>query len=193
LVVPSPANIVVPSNETLRLTVQPEGSLKFRWFFTGIGQSAGVELTSQTSSSLDFGAAGVNRGAGFYRCVASNGSISTKIDFQIKSFTAKVNATEVAANGPSLEIVSEPLSVSATVGGAVVLGVEVTAGQHSYAWFRTGADGKSTLVSTGGSGLLYLNPVRASDAGAYFVVVTDTLGNNVTSKTAILTIVPAND
>jgi hypothetical protein len=193
LVLPSPANIVVPSNEILRLTVQPEGSLKYRWTYTGIGQSVGVELTSQTSSSLDFGAAGVNKGAGFYRCVASNGSISTKIDFQIKSFSAQVFATDVEANGPPLEIVSEPMSVSASVGGAVVLGVEVTAGERSYAWYKTGADGGSVPMSTGGSVLLYLNPVQASDAGAYFVVVTDAQGNSVTSKTAILTIEPAND
>ena len=105
----------------------------------------------------------------------------------------KAAASEVTTSGPPLEIVSEPLSVSATVGGAVVLGVEVTAGERSYAWFRTGADGKSSVVRTVGSGLLYLNPVQASDAGAYFVVVTDALGNAVTSRPATVTLLPSSD
>jgi hypothetical protein len=84
-------------------------------------------------------------------------------------------------------------SVNVSEGGAAVLGVGVTSGERSYAWFKTGADGKSVLVGTGGSGLLYLNPVQASDAGAYFVVVTDALGSSVTSQPATVTVLPAND
>ena len=41
----------------------------------------------------------------------------------------------VAATGAPLEIVSQPVSVSAKAGGVVVLGVAVTAGKRTFAWF----------------------------------------------------------
>jgi hypothetical protein len=185
---------VVPSNDTLRLTVTPEGSSKYEWSYTSIQASnLIVTLTNQTGSSLDFSAAGVNKGPGYYICKVTNGPSFTTMKFAITSFAAALSPTEIAANGPPLEIVSEPVSVSASVGGAVVLGVGVTAGERTYAWFKESTPGKSVPVSVGGSGLLYLNPVQASDAGAYFVVVTDALGNTVTSRPATVTVLPAND
>jgi hypothetical protein len=185
---------VVPSNDKLVLKVTPDGSSKYEWTYTTIqASSVFVTFAGQTTTSFDFSVAGLNKGPGYYICKATNGPAVSIIKFAITSFAAALSPTEVAANGPPLEIVSEPVSVSASVGGAVVLGVGVTAGERTYAWFKESTPGKSVPVSVGGSGLLYLNPVQASDAGAYFVVVTDALGNTVTSRPATVTVLPAND
>ena len=77
--------------------------------------------------------------------------------------------------------------------GLVVLGVSATAGKRTFAWFREGTDGQSVLLSAGSTGFLRLDPVRASDAGAYFVVVTDPEGNSVKSRPAVVTILTAAD
>jgi hypothetical protein len=183
---------LVPLNEKLRVVVT--GTPTFLWTYTPF---SGTSPTwSSTNDYIDFNDASVPKGdknaGGWYYCKATAGTYSWEVMFTIQTFAAAA-ASEAAISGAPLEIVSEPLSVSTSVGGAVVLGVEVTSGERSYAWFKTGADGKSVLVSTVGSGLLYLNPVKASDAGAYFVVVTDPLGNSVTSRPANVTVLPAND
>jgi hypothetical protein len=113
--------------------------------------------------------------------------------FVITSFGAALAGAEVSASGAPLEILSEPISVSANAGGVVVLGVSATAGKRTFAWFREGTDGQSVLLSAGSTGFLRLDPLRASDAGTYFVVITDPEGNSVKSRPAVVTVLSALD
>jgi formylglycine-generating enzyme required for sulfatase activity len=186
---------LVPANETLRVTVLGEGTVTYAWRYTTTKASASgpVVLTSQTGPSLDLSQSGVNRGPGIYLCRATVGGVSTELKFIITSFAPAVAGSQVAALGAPLQIVSEPVSVSANAGGVVQLGVSVTAGKRSYFWFREGADGRSVLVGTGGTGFLRLDPLRASDSGKYFAVITDTEGNSVTSRPAQVTVMSSAD
>ncbi len=52
---------------------------------------------------------------------------------------------------------------------------------------------KQIVWNAGGTGFLRLDPVRASDAGAYFVVVSDPEGNSVKSRPASVTVLSASD
>jgi hypothetical protein len=185
---------VVPSNDTLRVNVLGDGTVTYAWRYTTIKASTTqISLTGQTGPSLDFSQSSVNKGAGIYFCKATVGGVSTELRFIIPSFAAAVAGSQVAALGAPLQIVSEPVSVSASAGGVVQLGVGVTAGKRSYFWFREGADGRSVLVSTGGIGFLRLDPLRASDSGKYFVVINDTEGNSVTSRPAQVSVLTSAD
>jgi hypothetical protein len=188
-------NGLVPANDTLRVKVLGEGPVTYAWRYTTLKASTTqTTLTGQTGPSIDFSQSGVNRGPGIYFCRATVGVFSTELRFIIPSFAAAVAGSQVAALGAPLQIVSEPpVSVSAKAGGVVLLGVEVTAGKRSYFWFREGADGQIVLVNTGGAGFLRLDPLRASDSGKYFAVITDPEGSSVTSRPATVTVLPAND
>jgi hypothetical protein len=187
-------NALVPANETLRVNVMGDGTVTYAWRYTTIKASTTqISLTDQTGPSLDFSQSSVNKGPGIYFCKATVGAVSTELRFIIPSFAAAVAGSQVAALGAPLQIVSEPVSVSANAGGVVQLGVGVTAGKRSYFWFREGADGRSVLVGTGGTGFLRLDPLRASDSGRYFVVITDAEGNSVTSRPAQVTVLTSAD
>ena len=185
---------VVPLNDTLRVSVLASGTVTYAWRFTTMKASPSVfAFTTQTGASLDFSLAGVNRGIGNYYCKATCGTVSTELKFVITSFAPAVAGAQVSASGAPLQIVSEPVSVSASAGGVVVLGVGVTAGKRTFAWFREGADGQSVLVSAGGTGFVRLDPLRTSDGGRYFVVITDSAGISVMSRPASVTVLSAAD
>ncbi len=191
---PTLATGLVAANETLRVNVLASGSVTYAWRYTTLKASTTqIALTSQTGPSLDFSASGVNRGPGNYFCKVTSGTVSTEMKFVITSFGAALAGAEVSAGGAPLQIVSEPVSVSANAGGVVVLGVSATAGKRTFAWFREGTDGQSVLLSAGSTGFLRLDPLRASDAGSYFVVITDPEGTSVKSRPAVVTILTAAD
>jgi hypothetical protein len=186
---------VVPSNDTLRVTVMASGTVTYEWRYATLNASTtpSVVLTGQTGASLDFSSSAVNKGPGYYLCRAASGTQATELRFLINSFAPPIAGGQTSVVGASLQIVSEPVSVSAGLGGVVLLDVSVTAGKRVYAWFKEGADGQSVLVSVGETGFLRLDPLTQAHAGAYFVVITDAEGNSLRSRTASVNVLSASD
>ena len=185
---------VVPANDTLRVHAVGDGPVTYAWRFSPL-KDVGVStpLAGQTSPTLDFALAGVNRGPGCYVCTATAGAVSSKIGFAISSFAEPVLDGSLSTDETALRIVSEPLSAGAKAGGVVVLGVGVSSVDCTFLWFKEGAAGRTELVNATDSGFLRLEPLRAEDAGTYFVVVLDREGRAVQSRPASVTVLSNAD
>ncbi len=185
---------VVPSNDTLRVSAVGAGQLSYSWRHSPFNNpSVQTPLVGQNSPALDFSLAAANLGPGNYTCIAIAGAASTELTFVITSFAVPVAQPPGNAEQTALRIVSEPGAVSANEGALVILGVEVTARNCTFLWFKEGAGGESELVSGGPLGFLRLDALQPADAGGYFVLVIDGEGFSVRSRVVSVTVLSNAD
>ena len=82
------------------------------------------------------------------------------------------------------EIVTAPASQTVDVGASVTLTVSASGtAPLSYAWYKN-----DTLVTGATSASLTFNPVAATDAGSYVVVVSNSAGSATSAPPAVLTV-----
>ncbi|MEJ5246105.1 MAG: MBG domain-containing protein, partial [Bacteroidota bacterium] len=96
-----------------------------------------------------------------------------------------VSISDVCNN---VAISTQPQDQTACVGGNVTFSVVATGTNPQYAWYK---QGNPTVLSTSSS--LTISSVQLSDAGQYYVVVSNNCPSTVTSNTVTLTVnnVPA--
>jgi hypothetical protein len=140
------------------------GTLSYQW------QKGGVDIGGQTSSSLTFSTVAASD-AGLYAVMVTSTFNGTTI-----STTSNIASLNVAP-----VITAQPANQTASVGGSAsfTVAATVSAGTLSYQWKKAAANiaGKTSATLT-------FNPVAASDAAMYSVVVTSTLNSTTISTTS---------
>lgn len=97
-----------------------------------------------------------------------------------------MNLTTSASTGTPPVITSAPASQSVTSGGTVTYSVSASGAPTGYQWYFNGSP-----ISGETSSSLTLNNVTSSNAGSYYVIVTNASGST-TSSAATLTILTAS-
>jgi len=88
-------------------------------------------------------------------------------------------------------ISSQPIDRTAVIGGTVSFAVVASGTSPAYQWRHVAADSTDTAMSGKVSSNITIPVVAASDAGSYYVVVSNSAGT-VTSRRATLTIGPGS-
>jgi alpha-tubulin suppressor-like RCC1 family protein len=176
-------NQLVASGNNVSITVPVTGAqpTTYSWFFNGTPVADGGGITGSTTPSLSIGNAQTNA-SGYYQLIASNAFGS------VTSFVAVVTVLDAPA------ISQQPVSQIAIAGSNTAFTVTATGSQLlSYAWYFNGTplpDG--SRITGSASPALSISNVQPSDAGNYFLVVTNPVGS-VTSSVAQVTVwVPAS-
>ncbi len=165
---PVGADITEGENATLSVSASGSGTLSYQWY------KGDTAISGATSSSFAISNAALSD-AGSYTVVVTdeNGSIT--------SAPAVVTVTTVAI---PLEITTQPVGADITEGENATLSVSASgSGALSYQWFKGG----TALSGATASALTIIN-AALSDAGEYYVVVTDKNGS-ITSNTAEVKVV----
>ena len=157
-----PSGVVTNAGANVTFSVGATGSatLKYQWKFNG------ANLLNQTNATLSL--TNVQHGnVGNYSVLVTNAvGTATSADAALQLFSAPV-------------ISSQPVSRTASAGGAVTLNVGATgAPTPSYQWQFNGAN-----LLNGTAASLTITNFQAGNEGAYRVVVSNSVGS-VTSSTA---------
>jgi len=138
---------------TFTVTATGSGSLSFQW------RQNGLPIAGATNNSL--------------QVIAGSGGIETDYSVEVRNALGAIVSPEARLSAVFYPtIVSSPLSRSAAAGVDVTFTVEATAfPSPSYQWFFNGA---ALLGATNAE--LVLRGVTPSNAGGYFVVVSNYLG-----------------
>jgi hypothetical protein len=167
-----PASQTVSAGSSVTFTVVASGTapLTYQWKKNGVAipnaNTASLALTSVTSAD-----------AGSYSVVVSNSAGSA-------TSSAAVLTVNALASGPVIS--SQPVSQTVIAGDSVTFSVTVTGtAPFSYQWKKAGA-----VIPRATGSSFSLNNVQASNAGTYWVTVSNPSGS-VTSASATLTVQPA--
>jgi PA14 domain/Bacterial Ig-like domain len=133
--------------------------------------SPGTPILNATNRTLDIYNVQQSQ-LGFYSVVISNASLLTSV------------TSAVAVLDTQIVITNQPASQVVAVGGTATFTVGVSSGvaPYSYQWKLNG-----TNVGANSSSYT-VNNAQVTQAGGYTVVITDSLGQIVTSQTASLTV-----
>jgi hypothetical protein len=165
-------DVVAPTGlsagDTLFLSVDAGGTptLAYRWQKNGTNL-AGATGTSYTKANLAIA------DEGDYRVVITNayGAVTSSVaTISIQSQTQPV-------------ITDQPASATVYKGGYANLQVGATGGGLKYRWFQN-----SSLLGSATNASVVFSPVDPTNAGNYFVIVSNTVGS-ATSLTATVTVV----
>jgi len=140
--------------------------LSYQWYLGGVAIT-GANSASYTIASVQ------TASAGSYTCTVTNSVGSAT------SSAAVLTVTSAASSSPT--ITGQPASVTTGLGSSVIL--SVTAGGSaplSYQWFK---DNVSIAGATAAS--YFIASVRATDAGNYVCVVSNSLGSQTSSLAVI--------
>lgn len=174
IIITQPTDTTLRSGDTLTLVVEAAADItvKYQW------RKNGTDIVGATGSVLSI-ANTTPADSGSYTVVVSDGGMV------VPSSAASV-AVQSGAGAPT--ITTQPVPQSVNAGAAVSFSVSASGTRApAYQWFRNGL-----VVSGATAATLSLANVSASDAGSYYVVITDS-GYTVTSASATLVVnVPAN-
>jgi hypothetical protein len=174
------------NNESLAVTARGAGTLAYKWYYQGITEKNPTLIPSQSTATLNFASSAVPKGRMVtYILVVSNSLGSATGKFTIGS--------SVAPPSGGLKVVAQPLPASVPVGGSAVLTAAFSGAPVSYTWYRVAAQGVLDTVPAPSSPDFLLSSVSPASAGEYFVVATDRAGASVSSKTAVITVLPAGE
>jgi hypothetical protein len=176
---PSPASQTQPPGSTVSLSVTAIGTatLAYQWQKDGNPLSDGGVVAGASTASLTL--TGIGTGdAGTYSCAVTNG---------LGSGLVSSNAVLVVLD-PA--ITSAPQSLTNSYGSTAAFSVTAAGtGPFTYQWLKSGSplsDGGNISGSTGAS--LTVSSVSYLDAAGYSVLVTNNVGNSVTSSVGTLTV-----
>ncbi len=159
-------------------------SVTYQWYTTDENSGSDTPVSGATEATCK------PTEAGKYKCKVTATSKYTgesKTADNGDSCTVSVRA----ADDPVTPTISKDLSTSESVdeGGSLTLSVTATttdSGVLSYQWYK----GSSKLSSTSGS--YTISKAATTDAGEYYVVVTNTLNSKTASKTSVKCTVTVN-
>jgi hypothetical protein len=167
---PTSATVVTGGNATFTIVASGTAPLSYQW------RKDGAAISGATATSYSIAAAQASD-AGTYSCVVSN----TAGNATSVGASLTVSAAAIAPG-----IATQPVSVTATVGGTASFSVVATGtAPFSYQWRKNG-----TALSGATAAVLALTNVQAADAGSYMCVVSNSAGS-VTSSGAMLTVANA--
>ena len=164
-------NIVAGVGATGFLDVRAVGApQKYQWRFSATSPTVpGTPVLNATNRTLDLYNVQLNQ-LGFYSVVITNASLLTSVT----SAVAVLDTLMVVTNQPASQMVAVGASATFTVG------VSNGAPPFTYQWQHNGAN-----VGVSASSYTASN-AQASDGGAYQVIITDSLGQSVSSAAASL-------
>ncbi len=171
-----PANVTTNAGATVHLTVGVTGAtpLTYRWWFNN------ALTVSNNSSSLTLS----------NLTTASDGNYFVVVSNAIGSVTSSVVTLTIVNVGAPI-IVTNPASKTVNLGGSTNFAVAAIGNAPlNYQWWMISGttNSYSTNLITGATNSFYtVSNAQATDAGNYFVVVTN-LVSSATSSVAILTV-----
>jgi hypothetical protein len=173
-------------NDIFQINPSSDPTTTYTWSWAPLTPGSFKTISSQTTSTLNFGAADVPKIKGYYNFVMKNKNGTTALRFRILSFAAP---TSTYANlPPAMTITTQPFPVTIGAGGVANFGVVVNGSPIVYTWYKGG-----TVMSTNGSPFFTLSPAVLGHAGDYFVVATDAFNRTVESTHVHLTVVPLGE
>ena len=179
-IVSQPVDFVGMVGDTATFTVTAEGEgLKYQWYFYDAAASE-WKKSSGTNATLnvEFKAYRNNQQ---YRCEITDSDGNTVITDVVK----------IVAQAVDLVIVTQPVDYVGSVNDELSFTVEATGNGLTYQWYYS-SDGGTSWVKSGTPGFdtNNLRPIlRAYRDGYQFrCVVTDVLGNSITSDTVSMTV-----
>ncbi|MFT3870206.1 MAG: immunoglobulin domain-containing protein [Nibricoccus sp.] len=162
-----PASLTVTQGAAATFTVAANGtSLNYQWYKNGVAISGATTISYTLAST-------VLSSAGSYTVVVSNtaGSVTSS------AATLTVNAPVTAP-----AITAQPTPLTVAQGGSALFSVTATGSSLSYQWYKGG-----TALSGGTSSSFTIGATSLSDAGNYYVMVSNSAGT-VTSSVVGLTV-----
>ena len=148
---------------------------KFQWRFHGTSPTGtAASINNATNRTLDTYGVQLSQ-LGFYSVVITNplglGSVTSSV--------AYLDTQMVITNQPADQVIAPGSTASFTVG--VSNGLPA----YSYQWTAI-TNGVTNIISTASS--LAIPNAQAANGGAYFVTITDVLGQSISSQLALLTV-----
>lgn len=167
---PSNLTVTAGSSATFSVTATGSGALSYQWY-KGTSAISGATSSSYTIAST------TTSDAGSYYCTVTNTVSGSSASTSSSSATLTVNAV----TAPNVS--TDPTSQTVDVGDAVDF-VVVASGTSpmTYQWYKGGSSIASATSST-----YSIASAQLTDAGSYYVIVTNTGGSD-TSATATLTV-----
>ncbi len=173
---------------TVTATTNIDGNITYQWYTTDSTSGDDRDISGATDSSY------TPEEVGKYGCSVT---VKSKVT-GISRSTQKAGVCDVKEkdpNDPATPIISsEPIDVSCEVGESITLSVTATrsdTGVLTYQWY------KGTAALNGATSATYTKSnCSATDAGEYYVIVTNTLNSKKATKksrTAIVTISGTGD
>ncbi len=168
-----PANLDICPTTNGSIGVAASGTnLVYQWFRND------VAVPGATGASLSFTNYNVSSDGQYYCMVSSNIPNPNNCPLSIRSATVRVTGFKPPV------VTSSPKSTDACIGSNIGLVAEATGSGLNFQWFKNGVP-----VTNGTSNELMLRGVKASDAGVYRCRVTGTCGFNVTTDSAVITVI----
>ena len=167
---PQTQTVIAGSNVTLSVVAIAIGPITYQWYYNGSAISGATSYT-YTIPAVN------SSNAGSYSVVVTNSSGSV----QSSTVTLTVNPAVVA-----LSITTQPSSTIVTVGNSALFSVGVYGTPpYTYQWYYNG-----NAISGATSANYTLTSATSSNAGSYYVVISNSAGS-IQSSTVTLTVNPA--
>jgi hypothetical protein len=145
---------------------------KFQWRFHGVSASnPGAAINGATNRTYDIPNVQQSQ-LGFYSVIITNPTLG----MSVTSSVAVLDTQMVVTNQPASQVVAPGGTATFTVG------VSNGVAPYSYQWKHSGANVGANSSS------LTISGAQVADAGGYTVVITDALGQSLTSAQASLTV-----
>jgi Ig-like domain-containing protein len=169
---PGSTNVVVGGAATFRVTASGRPRLHYQWYGPTNALIPGATASTLTLSNVQ------PSDAGNYFVTVSNHFGTAASSNAVLTVTGGTNS------GTAPVITQQPTNQTVIVGGTATFSVTATGSPVlSYLWFQSPA----TLVSSSTNPTLTLSNVQPSNAGSYFVIVSNLFGS-ATSSDAVLTV-----
>ena len=173
----------VSQNDYLSVNINADPRATFTWRYSSIFDTNWITL-SQIGKILDFSDPLIRKDCGGFArlSVTVNGVVSTLM-FRIEEYSAPLVGFNPVI--PDLLVTTQPSSLTLNNTQWATFRVSAQGIPVSYNWYREDfTTGISSLVASSVIPYLTFGPVQASDAGNYYVVVTDYWGNTTESLRA---------
>lgn len=160
-----PTSKTASVGSSVTFTVSASGASSYQWY------KDGTAITGATSATLTIGSV----------TTADTGSYTVVVTNAIGTTTSEaVTLTLAAAGAPT--ITKQPTSITVAAGNSASLSVVATGSALTYQWYKDDA-----AISGATSAAYTVDAVSASDAGRYFVRVTNA-SSSVDSSSATLSL-----
>jgi O-glycosyl hydrolase len=170
----------LPTGSTANFSATATGTapLTYRWKKNGVNLSNGSTVSGATTTNLTISSLAIND-SGTYTLTVTNG------------FGSTVTSSNSILNVGDPIIISAPQNVLTNYGGGASFSVTVAGtSPFGYQWLKNGTNLSDGMAVSGSHGTnLLITGLAYSDSGNYSVIVTNGVGNTVTSSPAILTVI----